>query len=136
MPHDEDLHSLRELLRDAVAASRLSPREVETVLGIGHSTLERLLNGKLDLRVRHILALARMLEVPPGDFLNLGCPDTAEAARHDLNEWLPPTARRKTSARTVAPESPDGLAPLIRILVKQELEALRREEDGSKPGGG
>src|SRR6185295_6249171 len=79
-PMTNDLRSLCELLREAIAATRLTSREVEEALGIGHGKLERMLNGQLDLRVRHILALAAILKVSPGDFFILGCPGALEAA--------------------------------------------------------
>src|SRR5262245_8800395 len=92
---DRDLKDLRALLRDAVVASRLSNREMERVLGIGHGTLEKLLDGRQDLRVRHIMALASYLKVSPADFFALGCPQAVRAAEHELSEWLTPPRRRQ-----------------------------------------
>jgi transcriptional regulator with XRE-family HTH domain len=124
---DQDLDSLRALLREAVAGSRLSGREAEEVLGIGHGNLERLLNGTLELRVRHVLALARRLKVSPADFFALGCPEAVRAAEHDLTEWVAPPHRRQ--AAPALPRTADDLAALIRSAVQQEL-AAREGKDG------
>jgi transcriptional regulator with XRE-family HTH domain len=96
---DKDLDELRRLLREAVEGSRMSPRDLEDALEIGHGNLERLLNGKMDLRVRHLVALARVLKVPPADFLELGCASAAHSAEHRLIEWLGPARRRAEAGR-------------------------------------
>lgn len=127
----DDLRSLCELLREAIAATRLSSREVEEALGIGHGKLERLLNGQLDLRVRHILALADILKVSPGDFFILGCPGALEAAQNELVDWLSPPARRKV-AKAARSRSTEDIANLVRITVREELAKIRRGPNGSE----
>jgi transcriptional regulator with XRE-family HTH domain len=124
---EKDLESFREVLREAVAGSQLSGRDAEDVLGIGHGTLGRLLNGTLDLRVRHVLALARYLKVSPADFFVLGCPDAVRAAEHDLVEWVTPPRRRKAGQKDL-PRTADELAALIRSAVQQELAARERKD--------
>lgn len=123
---DKDLKDLRALLRDAVAASRLSNREMERVLGIGHVTLVRLLDGRQDLRVRHILALARYLKVSPADFFTLGCPQAVRTAEHDLSEWLTPPRRRQAEKDAAQPRNPDEISRMIRAAVQEELASLKR----------
>jgi transcriptional regulator with XRE-family HTH domain len=126
-----DLRSLCELLREAIAATRLTSREVEEALGIGHGKLERMLSGQLDLRVRHILALADILKVSPGDFFILGCPGALEAAQNELVDWLSPPARRKV-AKAARSRSTEDIANLVRITVREELAKLRRGPNGSE----
>jgi len=123
---DQDLASLRDLLREAVAGSRLTGREAEAVLGIGHGNLERLLNGTLELRIRHVLALARHLKVSPADFFALGCPEAISAAQHDLAEWVTPPHRRQTGQAPL-PRTADELAALVRSAVQQELASRERK---------
>jgi transcriptional regulator with XRE-family HTH domain len=123
---DRDLKDLRALLRDAVTASRLSNREMERVLGIGHGTLEKLLNGTQDLRVRHILSLARYLKVSPADFFTLGCPQAVRTAEHDLSEWLTPPRRRQAEKEGALPRNPSELARMIRAAVQEEIASLKR----------
>ncbi len=124
---DQDLASLRDLLREAVAGSRLSGRDAEAVLGIGHGNLERLLNGTLELRIRHVLALARHLQVSPADFFALGCPEAVRAAQHDLTEWIAPP-RRLQAGQAPLPTTADDLAALIRSAVQEELAARERKD--------
>src|SRR4029079_530904 len=73
MPNRE-LKPLRAVLGRAVAAARLSSRTVENALGLRRGGWTQILSGERILRVSHLLALARLLDVPPGDFLDLGLP--------------------------------------------------------------
>jgi transcriptional regulator with XRE-family HTH domain len=125
----DDLRSLRDLLREAIAATRLTSREVEDALEIGHGKLERLLNGQMEIRVRHILALANILKVSPGDFLILGCPGAVEAAQNELVEWLSPPTRRR-AAKAARSGSTEDIAKLVRITIREELARLRRGPNG------
>ena len=125
----DDLRSLCELLREAIAATRLPSRDLEDALGIGHGKLERLLNGQMELRVRHVLALADILKVSPGDFFILGCPGALEAAENELVDWLSPPSRRKV-AKAAQSRSTEDIANLVRITVREELERLRRGPNG------
>ena len=87
---DKDLKELRQLLREAVDASRMHIRDVEAAVGVGHGNLDRLLNGTLELRVRHLLAFARLLSIPPAELLELGCRTATQTAQRRLVDWLGP----------------------------------------------
>lgn len=118
---DKDLQQLRQVLRQAVQASRMPIREMERQLGIGNGALYRMLDGELDLRVRHLLALANLLEVPPSDFLALGCPEAESRARRRLADWIGHSSGR-ASEPTAATLSITELKELIRSTVREELE--------------
>ena len=45
------------------------------------------------LRVRHLLALAALLKVPPEDFLEVGLPDASSPASLHLTDWIDPKPR-------------------------------------------
>lgn len=122
----EDLRQLRAVLRQAISACGLSSRNVETAMGLGHGSLERILDGRNDLRVRHVLALARLLKVPPQDFLELGVPQPEAGTKYRLSDWImprhmaPPNAEKKT-------DSPPDVAALVREAVQQALAADLKE---------
>ena len=150
----DDLRHLRQVLRQAIAASRLGQRYIETHVGLRHGRLEHLLDGRQDLRVRHILAFARVLQVPPQDFLAYGCPGAQELAKHSLKDWIEPPpfgprsgekkngaepemadlvreAVREEHSRTAAP-SRDELAETIRSVVREELDASSKRRSGGR----
>jgi transcriptional regulator with XRE-family HTH domain len=95
---EEDLRTLGRVLAQAVEESGLRRRDVERALKLRNGSLENLLEDGADLRVEHLTALARLLRVPPGDFLRAGCPRTRAAATYRLADWLgprtPPPPRR------------------------------------------
>src|SRR5258706_11668754 len=125
---DADLSSLRALLREAIAATRFTTREAEEALGMAHGSLERVLTGKLELKVRHILALAAILKVSPADFFVLGCPSANGAAQNEVIEWLSPPARRAVKVAPTAKSSP--LTDLVRTTIREELAQAHQGANG------
>jgi transcriptional regulator with XRE-family HTH domain len=138
----EDLRQLRAVLRQAISASRLSARHVETAMGLGHGNLERILDGRNELRVRHLLALAKLLQIPPQDFLELGVSQPEAGTKYRLHDWImppafePPNAKQKTDAPVA------DLGKLVRDAVQEALgtdlkdairAVVREEMDGKAP---
>lgn len=124
---EEDLRSLCKVIARAVEASRLQRRDVERTLGLRNGSLGNLLDGSLDLRVEHLIAFARALRVPPGDFLRIGCPQTRAAATHRLADWIGPigSAPAAPAAAPTTPPTPDELTEMIRTAIRQELAAWK-----------
>lgn len=114
---DRDLKTLHDLVRQVLDQTRMTKRSLEEEIGLAHGTLEQLLSGRQDLRVRHLLALARLLRVPPHQFLQVGCPEATAAADQDLAVWL---GRPSEPAKPAAPIPEDQ----IRALVRDELRRL------------
>ena len=119
----KDLNTVRQVFRKAVEVCHLPTRELERALGIGNGNLSRLLDGSLDLRIRHLLAFAELLEVPPTDFLELGCPEAQSKATRRLADLLEPG--RALSTPATSPVSEEKLAEMIREIVEDVL--ARRE---------
>ena len=130
---DQDLKELRRLLRDAVESSRMYVRDIEAAMGVGHGNLERLLNGTLELRVRHLLAFARLLKIPPAEFLELGCPGATQVAQRRLVDWLGPERSQGLAGTSQLPATPEELAELIRAVVREELSAAEQSTGARKP---
>ncbi|HVG11198.1 MAG TPA: hypothetical protein VNM67_26075 [Thermoanaerobaculia bacterium] len=131
---DSDLRRLRALVREALPTYHGSGRAIEEALAIGHGNLSHLLDGRLELRVRHLLAIAKMLGVPPHQFLELGCPEATEAASRDLTDFvsmsLPP--ERKVAVQAAKAVELDNR---IRKIVHEELEARFGAAQVTEPGG-
>ena len=87
------LSPLRDLLQRAVAAARLHPKAIEQALALPPGGWEDLAAGGRVLRVRHLLALAALLKVPPEDFLEVGLPDASSPASLHLTDWIDPKPR-------------------------------------------
>ena len=125
---DKDLLQLRQVLRQAVDKIRMPVREIERRLGIGSGNLYRLIDGSLDVRIRHLLALADLLGVPPTDFLEMGCPDAVQRATRRLSDWIGASTQKSTSPPTATTFSIEELTELLRNTVREELD-----QRGAKP---
>ena len=119
---DKDLLQLRQVLREVVYASPMPVREMERRLGIGHGNLYRMLDGSLDMRVRHLLALADLLGVPPTDFLEMGCPDAIQRAPRRLSDLLGTPSHKREAEPTAASLSLDQLKEMVRAAVREEID--------------
>jgi hypothetical protein len=137
----EDLRQLRAVMRQAIGACGLSSRNIETAMGIGHGALERILDGRNDVRVRHILGLARLLKVPPQDFLELGVLQPEAGTKYRLTDWVMPRKMAPPNAAETTADPGDDVAKLVRETVQQTLaaelkeavrEAVRKELDGKR----
>src|ERR1044071_6718362 len=138
----EDLRQLRAVLRQAVSSCGLTARDIETAMGLGHGNLERILDGRNELRVRHILGLARLLKVPPQDFLELGVPQPEGGTKYRLHDWIMPREMAPPNAARKAADPGNDVAKLVREAVQQALGAelketirdvVREELDGRNP---
>ena len=118
------LKPLREVLQRAVAAARLRRQTIEQALALPRGGWDELVSGRRVLRVRHLLALARLLSVPPEDFLAAGLPELSSPTGLRLADWIDPARPRLASA----PPSGD-LQALIRDAVRRELGALKAGDD-------
>jgi hypothetical protein len=127
---DKDLLQLRQVLRKAVSTIRMPAREIERRLGLGSGNLYRVIDGSLDLRIRHLLALADLLGVPPTDFLEMGCPSAMQRATRRLSDWIGASTQKSTSPQTAASLSLDELKELIRNTVR---EALNPQDSKPEP---
>ena len=122
---DNDLAHLRRVVQDAVAALRMQTRDLESALLLRHGTLQLFIDGRLDLRVRHLRSLARLLRVPPADFLELGCPESARAAEHRLTDWIGggPLRQKAKPAESALPQTAEELQAMIQKAVTDALAA-------------
>src|SRR5918992_5841972 len=128
---EQDLKQLRQVLREAVRATRMTSRSLERRLGIGNGNLNRMLDGTLDLRVRHLLALADLLDVPPTDLLELGCPDAVSRDKRRLGDWIGKRSSEPAEP-TAASLSLAQLQELIRNAVREEMEQQSVEAERTR----
>ncbi len=119
----KDLAEFRHVLRELVRMVRMSVRDLERTLGIGHGKLEQLLNGEMEIRLRHVLAMAEVLGVSPGDLLTIGCAEATRRARKRVVDWLPHLAPKKEG--TPLPATREELDEMVRGIVQEELDARR-----------
>ncbi|HEV7786221.1 MAG TPA: hypothetical protein VGQ28_12835 [Thermoanaerobaculia bacterium] len=114
------LNPLREVLRRAVAAARLRRKTIEQALNLPPGGWDELAAGRRVLRVRHLLALARLLSVPSEDLLEAGLPEDSPSGLR-LADWIEPARPRFASASPA-----EDMQTLIRETVRRELGTLKK----------
>lgn len=74
-----------------------------------------------------LVELARILQVHPMEFLELGFPDWP--SRHRLTDWMRPDTRIRRN-RQALPSTREELADLVRGIVQEELGAREDRPKG------
>ena len=120
-----ELKPLRAVLKRAVAAARLHRRTVEQALELPPGAWDEVVAGRRILRVRHLLALAQLLGVPPEDFLEAALPEASRPAGRRLADWLDPAQPRFKNAQPA-----EDWQALIEEAVRREIDGAR--EDGER----
>lgn len=120
MPWEDRLAHIRALLRTALAALPMSPHTIEDELGIGHGTLLRLLDGRMELKLRHLLQLCELLKIHPRDLIERGLPNWKAA--HRLDDWLPPDLRKAAPPVALS----DEVLQAIQAAVREEFQRQKK----------
>jgi hypothetical protein len=115
MPENDGLNLVRALLAMALAHLPASPRQIEDALGIGHGTLPRLLDGRIDFKLKHLVLLCQLLKIHPAELLQRGLPNW-EATRR-IDDWLPPDQRKAAPPPALSAE----ILEAIRTTVREEI---------------
>jgi transcriptional regulator with XRE-family HTH domain len=133
MSTEKDLAEFRHILRELLRMAHIPVRQLERTLGVGSGKLERLLNGEMEIRLRHILAAAEVLGMAPGDLLTIGCGDASRRAQRRVVDWLPHLAPKAEGPPF--PTRREELAQMIREILAEELDAREPATASSRPSG-
>jgi transcriptional regulator with XRE-family HTH domain len=144
---DGEIRRYAKVLEAVVKLSDLSTRELERRLELGGGTLNRIFTGKIDLKVRHILAVLEVVGMKPERFFQLACarPPAGEEAGASLAADILESFQRfgysigrpiQTPERPVSDEELDRRieAALARVLEKVEKQP-REARPGIRPKG-
>jgi len=120
---DDDIGRCAKMLESVVRMHGLSARQLEEKLSYGAGTVNRLFNGKIELKLRHILLILGVIGIPPSQFFREAFPE-GERPRSEpemASRLLDLLARH-------ASKPPDRPAPGISDddLDRRILEALNR----------
>lgn len=114
---DKDLRQLLGLIQEALDRTHMTSRALEEELGIGHGNLKHLLSGRLELKIRHLLSISRLLGVPPHRFLEIGCPAALQSATRDVSDYV----KTREKAGGIGHLTLEALDERIRAIVQGEL---------------
>lgn len=73
---DPEVARIARLLKSAILLSEQSQRSIERQMGLSPGYLGRIIEGKLELRIAHILGVCRAIRLPPAAFFLAAYPET------------------------------------------------------------
>ncbi len=126
MSHEEIVR-IAAALRTAIRLSGISHRQVERELGLSTGYLTRILAGQVELRVRHVLDVCRVIGLPPDRFFGAlfpqqDAPEAMSRLERGLAQLHPSPGR--PAAPPATGESRSGpVSELLRRL-RQALDDL------------
>jgi transcriptional regulator with XRE-family HTH domain len=106
MSHEE-IARIAAALRTAIRLSGISHRQVERELGLSTGYLTRILAGQVELRVRHVLDVCRVIGLPPDRFFGAlfplqDGPESMSRLERGLAQLHPPPGRPAPSMAEAA----------------------------------
>jgi transcriptional regulator with XRE-family HTH domain len=148
---EEEVRRYAGLLRQAIRAAGLSVSEVERRLGAGPKALRRIFSGQVDLKLRHIVAILRIIGMSQEEFFAIA---SRPKQRPHPQPYHAPTATDFLAAfqrvgyrgdmvpvDEIDPASPEEFDRLVEDAVNRVLERRRQEgkalpDDQPPPGDG
>jgi transcriptional regulator with XRE-family HTH domain len=73
---EPEVARIARLLKSAILLSEQSQRSIERQMGLSPGYLGRIIDGKLELRIAHILGVCRAIRLPPAAFFLAAYPET------------------------------------------------------------
>lgn len=72
---DPEVARIARMLKSAILLSEQSQRSIERQMGLSPGYLGRIIEGKLELRIAHILGVCRAIDMPPAAFFLAAYPE-------------------------------------------------------------
>lgn len=105
------------MLKTAVRLSRLSYREIERRLGLHAGALSRLLNGEIELKVRHVEQICEVIGLPIGRLLRVAYP---------VAEEIDPAAQLEQALATLYPGAAPPPAETVEAAAQIQPEEIEQ----------
>lgn len=134
---EEEVRRYAGLLRQAIRAAGLSVSEVERRLGAGPKALRRIFSGQVDLKLKHVVAILRIIGMSQEEFFAIA---SRPKQRQQPQAYQAPSATDFLAAfqrvgyrgdmvpvDEVDPASPEEFDRLVEDAVNRVLERRRRE---------
>jgi hypothetical protein len=130
MKRESGIEQLTEVLKILLRFSKVRNRDIEKQLGFSGGYMSRLLSGKIDIKISHVLDLAAILDMQPHELFAIAFPATDRSPSPGLQRIqrvLPHLV--PASLGPAVPEPPSPAPDLGELHQKLEAgfgEVLRR----------
>jgi hypothetical protein len=128
---DPEVARVARLLKSAILLSEQSQRSIERQMGLSPGYLGRIIDGKLELRIAHILGVCRAIRLPPAAFFLAAYPEalTLDSESMRLVQALQHLHRQRNEGdiKEAAPPAPPAGSPdreRVEETMKSFLDAL------------
>jgi transcriptional regulator with XRE-family HTH domain len=139
MTIDDEVRRATKLLETVMQAAGLTRKDLDQKLGAGPGYVSQVLTGRMELKLRHIIAILRALDVEPTVFFQTLYPENRPATDAVMmEEFLRRFQHLGFGSRPAQPAPPLGaqeLETLIRTAVRAALSEPQEAPPGS-PGNG
>lgn len=119
MSDKEEVDRLLNVLRTSIRLLGLTNREIERRLGLTPSYISRIFSGTIELKMEHVLAIARAIGLEPWEFFELAYPRRSDAPSESFRSI-------RTLLRDMQPPA-EPPAPPAAGLTEEEID--RRIEE-------
>lgn len=128
MSHEEIVR-IAAALRTAIRLSGISHRQVERELGLSTGYLTRILAGQVELRVRHVLDVCRVIGLPPDRFFGAlfplqDGPESMSRLERGLAQLHPAPGRPAPPAMPPEPAAGPARSRPVSELLRRLRQAL------------
>jgi transcriptional regulator with XRE-family HTH domain len=116
----EEVDRLLNVLRTSIRLLGLTNREIERRLGLTPSYVSRLFAGAIELKVEHVISIARAMGIQPWEFFELAYPRRSDPPTE-------PFRAIRTLLRDMQPAMESAPAPQAAPLSTAEIEEKIQE---------
>ena len=125
----DEIVRIAAALRTAIRLSGISHRQVERELGLSTGYLTRILAGQVELRVRHVLEVCRVIGLSPDRFFGAlfppqEGPESMTRLERGLAQLHPPLERPAPPPDPASGESRPKRVPELMRRLRQTLDEL------------
>jgi transcriptional regulator with XRE-family HTH domain len=140
MTIEDEIRRATKLLETVMQAAGLTRKDLDQRLGAGPGYVSQVLTGRMELKLRHILAILRSLDVEPSLFFQTLYPDARPSTDQAVMEEFLKRFQKLGFAGSPPPPPPPALDPqelekLIQSAVRNALAERQQEsvDDRSSP---
>jgi len=124
-PGDKDSAQLIEGLTATLRAAKIRRAEIERKLDWSAGYVSRLLKGTIEMRLSHLFAILRAIEVPPSEFLRYVFPLGSCFPQRDRPAGTLDPARRPVAR---GDELDERIREVVVVTFREMLEGLNADE--------
>ena len=133
MTIDDEVRRATKLLETVMQAAGLTRKDLDQRLGAGPGYVSQVLTGRMELKLRHVLAILRALDVEPSVFFQTLYPENRPATDSVVMEEFLRRVQKLGFGPPAAPPAAPALDP--QDLERMIQNAVRAAMSGANAGG-